>query len=51
VVYFLSAPVVYFYSALDTSDEQILLIEGKPIRCKQARYYDDKAFVGIPMNR
>jgi len=29
-------------------DEQILLIEGKPIRCKQARYYDDKAF--LPMN-
>jgi type IV secretion system protein VirD4 len=27
-------------------DEQILLIEGKPIRCKQARYYDDKAFLG-----
>ena len=29
-------------------DEQILLIEGKAIRCKQARYYSDKAFVGSP---
>ncbi len=27
-------------------DQQILLIEGKPLRCRQARYYDDKAFVG-----
>lgn len=26
-------------------DEQILLIEGKVIRCKQARYYSDAAFV------
>jgi type IV secretion system protein VirD4 len=25
-------------------DEQILLVEGKPIRCKQARYYNDKLF-------
>jgi type IV secretion system protein VirD4 len=32
-------------------DEQILLIEGQPLRCRQARYYDDKAFVGTPMNR
>jgi len=28
-------------------DEQILLIEGQPVRCKQARYYDDKAFVAM----
>lgn len=27
------------------NDEQILLVEGKLIRCKQARYYSDKAFV------
>jgi hypothetical protein len=27
-------------------DQQILLIEGKPVRCRQARYYDDKAFLG-----
>jgi type IV secretory pathway TraG/TraD family ATPase VirD4 len=26
-------------------DEQILLVEGKTIRCKQARYYSDQAFV------
>jgi len=33
-------------------DEQILLIEGKPLRCRQARYYDDKAFTGaLPLNR
>jgi type IV secretion system protein VirD4 len=25
-------------------DEQILLIEGKPIRCRQARYYSDELF-------
>jgi type IV secretion system protein VirD4 len=25
-------------------DEQILLIEAKPIRCKQVRYFNDKAF-------
>ena len=25
-------------------NEQILMIEGKTIRCRQARYYDDKAF-------
>jgi type IV secretion system protein VirD4 len=25
-------------------DQQILLIDGKPIRCGQTRYYDDKAF-------
>lgn len=25
-------------------DEQLLLIEGKPIRCKQARYYSDRLF-------
>ena len=23
-------------------DEQMLLVEGKPVRCKQVRYYDDK---------
>lgn len=27
-------------------DEQILLIEGTPIRCKQARYYNDRDFLG-----
>ena len=27
-------------------DEQILLIEGTHLRCKQARYYNDKAFQG-----
>ena len=27
-------------------DEQILLIEGTHLRCKQARYYSDKAFTG-----
>ena len=27
-------------------DHQILLIEGKPVRCKQVRYYDDKEFSG-----
>jgi type IV secretion system protein VirD4 len=26
-------------------DEQILLVEGKTIRCKQARYYSDQTFV------
>jgi type IV secretion system protein VirD4 len=26
-------------------DEQILLVEGKTIRCKQARYYSDQSFV------
>jgi type IV secretion system protein VirD4 len=26
-------------------DEQILLVEGKTTRCKQARYYNDEAFV------
>jgi type IV secretion system protein VirD4 len=26
------------------SDEQILLIEGKPMRCKQARHYSDELF-------
>jgi type IV secretory pathway TraG/TraD family ATPase VirD4 len=25
-------------------DEQILLIEGKTMRCKQTRYYDDQLF-------
>ena len=25
-------------------DEQFLLVEGQPIRCKQARYYNDKLF-------
>ena len=25
-------------------NEQMLLIEGKPLRCKQARYYEDKEF-------
>ena len=25
-------------------DEQILLIEGKAMRCKQARYYNDELF-------
>lgn len=30
------------------ADEQILLIEGKPVRCKQARHYSDKAFVSGP---
>lgn len=29
-------------------DQQILLIEGKPLWCMQARYYSDKAF--LPMN-
>jgi hypothetical protein len=28
-------------------DEQILLIEGKLTRCKQARYYNDKAFASV----
>jgi type IV secretion system protein VirD4 len=27
-------------------DQQILLIDGKPLRCGQARYYDDKEFFG-----
>jgi type IV secretion system protein VirD4 len=27
-------------------DEQILLIEGQALRCKQVRHYSDKAFVG-----
>jgi type IV secretion system protein VirD4 len=27
-------------------DQQILLIEGKLIRCRQARYYSDKEFSG-----
>lgn len=27
-------------------DEQILLIEGKPLRCRQARYYNDELFKG-----
>jgi hypothetical protein len=27
-------------------DEQMLLIEGKQIRCRQTRYYDDVAFSG-----
>jgi type IV secretion system protein VirD4 len=27
-------------------DEQVLLIEGKLLRCKQARYYSDKEFAG-----
>jgi type IV secretion system protein VirD4 len=31
-------------------DEQILLIEGKLIRCKQARYYSDKAFLNKAMS-
>jgi type IV secretion system protein VirD4 len=26
------------------NDEQVLLVEGKLVRCKQARYYSDKAF-------
>jgi type IV secretion system protein VirD4 len=25
-------------------EEQVLLIEGKPLKCKQARYYDDSLF-------
>jgi type IV secretion system protein VirD4 len=25
-------------------DEQILLIEGKPLKCRQARYYSDEHF-------
>lgn len=28
-------------------EEQLLLIEGKHIRCKQARYYDDRMFEGL----
>ena len=33
-------------------DEQILLIEGTPIRCKQARYYNDRDFINnVPMSR
>jgi type IV secretion system protein VirD4 len=27
--------------------EQILLVEGKTVRCRQARYYDDNAFGGV----
>jgi type IV secretory pathway TraG/TraD family ATPase VirD4 len=27
-------------------DEQILLMEGDPIRCKQVRYFNDRAFTG-----
>jgi type IV secretion system protein VirD4 len=27
-------------------DEQILLVEGKPLRCKQMRYYEDRDFGG-----
>ncbi len=26
-------------------DEQILLIEGKPVRCRQTRYYEDREFL------
>ena len=33
-------------------DEQILLIEGKPLRCKQVRHYSDRDFTNsAPMNR
>jgi len=33
-------------------DEQLLLIEGQPLRCKQVRHYSDKDFKGIVhMNR
>jgi type IV secretion system protein VirD4 len=33
-------------------DEQLLLIEGKLLRCKQARYYSDRDFVNpLPMTR
>jgi type IV secretory pathway TraG/TraD family ATPase VirD4 len=26
-------------------DEQILLIDGKPVKCRQARYYNDPLFM------
>ena len=29
-------------------DQQILLIDGKPIRCRQARYYSDALFLARP---
>jgi hypothetical protein len=29
-------------------DEQLLLIEGKTMRCKQARYYNDELFRRVP---
>jgi type IV secretion system protein VirD4 len=32
-------------------DEQMLLIEGKQIRCRQTRYYDDEAFSGLGQTR
>jgi type IV secretory pathway TraG/TraD family ATPase VirD4 len=27
-------------------DEQILLIEGEVVKCRQVRHYSDRAFVG-----
>jgi type IV secretory pathway TraG/TraD family ATPase VirD4 len=29
-------------------DEQLLLIEGKTMHCKQARYYNDELFRRVP---
>jgi len=26
------------------ADEQILVIEGKPLKCRQTRYYSDELF-------